>query len=104
MLDECIPRPLRRELPDHEVRTVQEQGWDGQENGELLRLAAAAGFDVFLTADRGIEFQQQVPALGLAVVALRARSNDVNDLRPPMAAVRNAIAAVRPGTIVRVPA
>jgi hypothetical protein len=64
LLDECMPRPLRRDLPDHEVRTVQEQGWAGLENGELLRLAAAAGFEVFLTVDRGVELQQQVPALG----------------------------------------
>ena len=51
LLDECVPRALRNDIPGHEVRTVAEAGWAGVKNGELLRLAAAA-FDVLITVDR----------------------------------------------------
>jgi hypothetical protein len=57
-LDEQLPRRLARELPGHVVRTVQQEGWAATKNGELLRLAAAAGFEAFLTADQNLEFQQ----------------------------------------------
>ena len=53
LLDECVPRTLRRELPGHEVKTVAEMGWSGTKNSALLRLAAAE-FDVFLTVDQGL--------------------------------------------------
>jgi hypothetical protein len=57
LLDECVPRALRKELPGHEVKTVAEAGWAGVKNGELLELAARQ-FDVFLTVDRNLEYQQ----------------------------------------------
>lgn len=64
LLDECLPRRLKRELPDHEVRTAPEMGWAGVENGELLRLASGE-FDVFITVDRSLEFQQNLSDLAL---------------------------------------
>lgn len=103
LLDECLPRPLIRDLPGHDVTTVQRQGWAGTGNGALLRLVAAAGFEAFLTVDKGVEFQQKVSALPFGVVALRAPSNDVDDLRPLMPAVLAALPALRPGQLVRVP-
>ena len=60
LLDEQLPRHLTRELRGHEVSTVQQKGWAGLKNGELLRRAADAGFEVFLTADRNLEFQQNL--------------------------------------------
>ena len=57
LLDECVPRALRNDLPGHEVKTVAELGWAGVRNGELLRRAAAA-FDVLITVDRNLEYQQ----------------------------------------------
>lgn len=60
LLDEQIPRHLARELRGHDVSTVQQKGWAGLKNGELLRMAADAGFDVFVTADRNLEFQQNL--------------------------------------------
>lgn len=57
LLDECAPRKLRHDLPGHDVRTVAKMGWAGTRNGSLLRKAAGA-FDIFLTVDQGIEFQQ----------------------------------------------
>ena len=56
LLDECVPRKLKREIANHEVVTVTEQGWSGIENGELLKLAATE-FDVFLTVDQNLSFQ-----------------------------------------------
>jgi hypothetical protein len=72
LLDEQLPRHLARELDEHEVRTVQSQGWAGVKNGELLRLAAEAGFDVLLTADQNFEYQQNLADSPLAVVVLVA--------------------------------
>jgi hypothetical protein len=59
LLDECVPRKLRRELPEHEVLTVMEQGWSGIKNGKLLALAAPE-FDVFLTIDQNLKYQQNL--------------------------------------------
>lgn len=73
LLDECLPRRLKRELPGHDVRTAPEMGWAGKSNGELLALAAR-DFDVFLTTDRNLSFQQNVSAVDIAVVVLVAAS------------------------------
>ena len=74
LLDEQLPRHLTRELAVHDVRTVRQQGWTGTKNGELLRRAVAAGFEVFLTADQNLQFQQNLAQLRLAVVVLAAPS------------------------------
>ena len=98
LLDECVPRALRRELPGHEVTTVAEAGWAGVKNGELLQLAARQ-FDLLLTVDRNLEYQQNFAGLALAVVVVHAPSNDVAVLRPLMPAVLAAISATKPGTV-----
>jgi hypothetical protein len=66
LLDECVPRRFRRELPHHEVRTVPEMGWAAKENGELLRLAESR-FDVLITADQKLKYQQSVSGRNIAV-------------------------------------
>lgn len=101
LLDECVPRGLRRELPDHEVKTVAEMGWAGVTNGALLRLAEKE-FDVFLTVDRNLEYQQDLSGTTLAVILLRAPSNDIVVLRPLLPAVREALDKAKPGTVVHV--
>jgi hypothetical protein len=101
LLDECVPRALRNDLPGHEVKTVAEVGWAGVKNGELLRLAAAA-FDVLITVDRNLEYQQSFEGLSLAVIVVHASSNDVTVLRPLMPAVAAAIAQTRPGVVTHV--
>ncbi len=103
LLDECLPRQLIRDLPGHAVTTVQRQGWAGTRNGALLRLAGAAGFEAFVTIDKGVEYQQRVAALPFGVIALRAASNDVDDLRPLMPGVLAVLPTLRPGQLVRVP-
>jgi hypothetical protein len=101
LLDECLPRQLRRALPGHQVRTVPEAGWAGVSNGELLHRAAPE-FDVFLTVDRNLTFQQNLTSLELAVVVLVAVSNDVEDLRPLMSKVLEILPSLRKGQVVRV--
>jgi hypothetical protein len=71
LLDESLPRPLARLLPEHKVRTVAAMGWTGIRNSELLQLAAGE-FDAFLTADQNLEHQQNLSALPIAVVVLVA--------------------------------
>ena len=88
LLDECLPRPLKRWLPsDHLVTTVPECGWAGIKNGRLLALAQLE-FDVFLTIDRNLASQQDLPSFDIAVISLRALSNDMDDLRPLVPAGR----------------
>jgi len=81
LLDECVDRRLSREITGHEVKTAHEMGWSTIENGELLALAAME-FEVFVTVDRNLSFQQNLPAFEIAVIVLRARSNRLADLRP----------------------
>jgi hypothetical protein len=101
LLDECLPRRLKDDLPEHDVRTVPDAGWKGRENGELLALAAGH-FDVFLTVDAGIQYQQNLGSLALGVIALKARSNRIEDLRPLMSRVRQLIETIGPGRWERV--
>jgi len=82
LLDEQLPRRLVRELTGHDVRTVQQQGWAGFQNGEILRQAADEGFQVFLTGDRNLQFQQNLVRARIGVVILVAPSNKIEDLLP----------------------
>ena len=81
LLDECLDRRLARDIAGHEVKTVPQMGWATIKNGELLTLAEKE-FDVFVTVDRNLSFQQHLPRYNIAVVVLRARSNRLQDLRP----------------------
>ncbi len=101
LLDECVPRALRGDIPGHEVRTVAEAGWAGVKNGELLRLAASQ-FDLLITVDRNLEYQQSFAGLSIAVIVIDALSNDVAVLRPLMPAVVAAIAQAKPGMVTHV--
>lgn len=65
LLDECLPRRLTRDLLGHDARTAPEMGWASKRNGELLTLATAEAFDVFLTADRNLSYQQDLSATTL---------------------------------------
>jgi len=81
LLDECVDRRFAKELPGHFVKTVPQMGWATIKNGELLVLAQKV-FDVFLTVDRNLSFQQNLPKFNIAVLVLQARSNRLADLKP----------------------
>jgi hypothetical protein len=102
LLDECVPRKLKRELPGHDVWTVQDKGWKGKKNGELLALMLAERFEVLLTLDKGLKHQQNIQAAGVAVVLLTANKNKVRDLLPLMPAVNSALGSIKPGDFVKV--
>jgi hypothetical protein len=97
-LDECIDWRLSRDLVGHEVKTARQMGWASIQNGELLALASQ-NFDVFVTVDRNLAFQQHVPSLSIAVIVLRAPTNRLADLRRLVPDLLAAIAAAAPGTV-----
>ncbi len=100
LLDECVPRKLRRELRGHEVFTVTERGWSGVKNGELLALAEAE-FDVFLTVDQNLKFQQHLKAFDIGVVLLVARNNRLKTLLSFMPEAREALENIKAGDFIR---
>lgn len=100
LLDECVPRKLRRELAEHQVLSVTERGWSGIENGELLALAATE-FDVFLTVDQNLKYQQNLKAFNIGIVVLVAKTNRLRTLLPLMPDVRKALESIKVGDYVR---
>ena len=104
LLDECVPRRLRRELPGHDVRTVPEMGWSGKKNGELLTLMTTQGFEVLLTVDRNLRHQQNLQAAGVALIVLVAVSNRLADLVPLMPSAQAALGTISPGDVVEITA
>lgn len=101
LLDECVPRALRNDIPGHEVHTVAEAGWAGVKNGELLQLAATV-FDVLITVDRNLEYQQSLKDISIAVIVVHAPSNDIVVLRPLMPMVLDLIPQAKPGFVTHV--
>jgi hypothetical protein len=98
LLDECVDWRLARAISGHEVQTAKQMGWLAIRNGDLLALAANA-FEIFVTVDRNLAFQQPVVSFGIAVIVLRARSNRLTDLKPLVPALLEAIAAAKPGSL-----
>ena len=79
LLDESVPYRLGRLLVGHSVSSVQREGWASTKNGKLLALAAA-NFDVLLTADKGMEYQQNLVTLPMSVLVVRAHSNRLGSI------------------------
>jgi hypothetical protein len=102
LLDECVPRKFKNALPGHDCRTVPEEGLAGRKNGELLSLAEKSGFQVFLTLDRGLEYEQNLRGRVIAVVLVRAQSNRLTDLLPHNAEILRALRSIRAGELVKV--
>lgn len=97
-VDECIDWRLAREIVGHEVSTAREMGWTTLKNGELLTRTSKQ-FDVFLTVDRNLSFQQNLPTFDIAVVVLRCNSNRLLDLRRLVPDLLACLSTVRSGTI-----
>lgn len=103
LIDECAPRGLKLILSaqGHECLTVQEAGWSGKENGELLALAEVK-FDVMITLDTNLRYQQNLAGRKISIVVLRARSNRLIHISPLFPACVSALEAIKPGDIVYV--
>jgi hypothetical protein len=96
LIDECLPRKLKRELPGHEVQTVPEAGWASKKNGELLRLMSGQ-FDVFITIDNNLQYQHNLAHSSVAYIVLVAHNNKLATLKPLMPKVLEALETILPG-------
>lgn len=103
LLDENLDWRLRRDLPGHQVESVPLIGWAGLENGDLLDQAVKAGFEVLVTMDNNLVHQQNIAGFRIAVVALRARSNRLEDTRALMPDLLALLPAFKPGTLIFLP-
>jgi predicted nuclease of predicted toxin-antitoxin system len=82
LLDESLPRKLRHDFdPEHEVKTVRDMGWLGKKNGALLRLMSENSFDIFLTVDQNLQYQQNLEGVTVTIFVLRAKDNTRETLR-----------------------
>lgn len=102
LLDECVPRPLLRDLTSHDAHHVVDMGWSAKRNGELLKLMVAERFDGLLTVDQNLSFQQNLRASDIGVVVVVARTNRVKELRPLIPQILEALAEVKPGDLITV--
>jgi len=100
LLDENLPHKLRAHLAHHETATVAYLGWGGLKNGELLTAAEDVGFEVFVTGDRALAYQQNLGARKIAIVSLSANNWPI--IKNHVALIASAIDTARPGSFVRV--
>jgi hypothetical protein len=99
ILDESTPKRLKRWLEGHEVRTVVEMGWGGMKNGELLRLIQG-NCDLFVTADKNLEHQQNLTGISFGILVLP--TNRWGSLQPYREGVLKSLKGVVPGSVIRV--
>lgn len=99
LIDECLPRPLKSRLAGHDYRTVQEMGWDGVKNGQLLLLAEQE-FEVFLTGDKNLRYQQNLATRQIAIVLLP--TTHWPTIRLQVAAIQTAMDTVQPRQFIEV--
>jgi len=102
LLDECVPRPLKREFKDYRIRTVTEMGWSGKKNDELLRLMNQDGFTILLITDQNLRYQQNLLQAGVAVIVLVALSNKLSDLLPLIPEARKVLTIITLGEVAEV--
>jgi hypothetical protein len=97
-----MPHKLRRDLSDFTIRTAQEQGWSSFQNGQLLAHAVRE-FQVLVTLDQPMLYQQNLPALPIGIVVIATRNTRLKSIRAHVDELRNAIARVGPGEVIVVP-
>ena len=103
LLDESVPEKLGKLLVGHTCNTVRRQGWTSVKNGNLLALAKDE-FDVLLTADKGMEYQQNQDTLPVAILVVRAKTNRLEDLAHALPVILEALDNLPPRTLRRVAA
>ena len=102
LLDHNLDWRLARALPDHEVKSTLQMGWDALKNGVLLNEAEQEGFVVMLTADKSIKTQQTIIGRSISLLVLRAPNNRRETHLPMMSEVLEALATIQPGEVVEV--
>jgi predicted nuclease of predicted toxin-antitoxin system len=98
LIDECVDWRLLRDLPNYDVKTVRQMGWNETVNGALLT-RAEQHFDVLVTTDKNLSFQQSVPRFKIGVVVLRARSARLRHLRELVPALLKTLPTVKAGEV-----
>lgn len=101
VIDECLPRRLAKALAGHQVWTVQQIRLNGLLNGALLR-AINDDFDVFITVDQNLVFQQNLKSVKIAVIVLSARTNSFDNIQPLIPAILEALQNIKPQQIVQI--
>ena len=101
LLAECVARDLKEDLAAHEVTTVTEAGYQGMKNGALLR-AAATQYDVLITVDRNLAFQQNIRSLQIAILVIVAGGITYDNLKPFSPRILEALGGIQPGEVVTV--
>ena len=101
LLDECAPRRLKNYFVGHDVSTIEQAGFKGLKNGNLLR-EAEGKFEVLITVDKNIEYQQNTATLPLAIVILSATSNRLELLLPLMPETLKVLETIKTGDVVSV--
>jgi predicted nuclease of predicted toxin-antitoxin system len=94
LLDECVPWPMHRLLAGHQCTTAQQRGWGGVKNGELIRLAEGE-FDLFITSDQNIRYQQNLAGRRISILELS--TNDLRRIRIAAAEIQAAVTSIKPG-------
>jgi hypothetical protein len=97
-LDECIDWRLAHDIVGHDVKTARQMGWTTIQNGALLTLASQH-FDVFVTLDRNLSFQQNLDSFSIAVVVLKAKTSRLTDLKPLIPNLLTAIESAPSGAV-----
>jgi predicted nuclease of predicted toxin-antitoxin system len=103
LLDECLPVDFRHSFPSYEAHSVEWAGLKGKKNGELLRAAEDSGYQVLLTVDQGIPRQQTMEGRKLAIILIRSRTNQMEDLLPLAPVIINILEFIQPGQSLLVP-
>ena len=103
LLDECLPVDFRHSFPEHEAHSAEFAGLKGKKNGELLREAELSGYEVLLTVDQGILHQQNLAGRKLSIIAIRSRTNQIEDLLPLVGAILKAMETITSGQVVPIP-
>ena len=98
LLDECVPRRFRLQLPEFEIHTVPDMGWASFKNGDLLAVASGK-FDVLLTTDQRLRYQQKISNYSIALVVLVAKRNKLESLIPLVPELKKALTHVEPGEV-----
>lgn len=102
LIDESLPVELADELPGINVSTVHAQRWLRLRNGVLLRAAVAAGFTIILTGDQDLQYQQNLRKIGIAAVVISGIRNRIEELRPLIPRIIDALHAAKSGEVIEI--
>ncbi len=99
LLDECVTRYLKRDFTGHQVLTIEEAGFKGLKNGQLLQVASGK-YDVLVTVDQNLQYQQNLKTLAIAIIVLKAERSTYPMLKPLMPQVLETLEKIKPGEMI----